>query len=167
LPYNIHVKSNTLGEAVIAPGYCSNNGSAILRLITVFETEPVINSLIKDLTSQLKETRRINIARYFGNHKVAMENVVSFPFDYFPPEELSLKVLEPMSFRVGKDLKGHYYVDEKSVVRLDHPEHPSKEIRFNKQALISFTTSNVADEYIRLMNTIIISDFFEKINNHS
>jgi hypothetical protein len=167
LRYNIHVKSTTLGEAVIAPGYCSNNGSVILRLITVFESEPVINSLIKDLSSQLKETRRTSIVRYFGNHKVSMENVVSFPFDYFPPEELSLKVLEPMSVRVGKDLKGHYYVDEKSVIRLDHPEHPSKEIRFNKQALIRFTTSNVADEHIRLMNTIVVSDFFEKLNNYS
>ena len=72
-------------------------------------------------------------------------------------------MLDPATIRVGEDRRGWYYVDEKSAVRFEHPEHPSREVRFSGPAFISIGSTNVADAHVELMNAITLADLATKL----
>ena len=155
----IQLSTDELGTARIRVGYC-NNSSLLLRVEEVsLDQSTIAKTLIQDITENLRERRMFNLTRYLGNHKIHMENAVPLPFDYEPPDPLKFRMLEPATIRVGEDRRGWYYVDEKSVVRFEHPEHPPKEVRFNGPAFISFGSTNVAPEHIDLMNVLAISSY--------
>ena len=155
----IQLSSDELGTARVRVGYC-NNSSLLLRVEEVTPGQSLMaKTLIQDIAENLRERRMFNLARYFGNHKIYMENAVTLPFDYEPPDSLKFRMLEPATIRVGEDRRGWYYVDEKSLVRFEHPEHPPKEVRFSGPAFISFGSTNVAPEHIDLMNVLAISSY--------
>jgi len=155
----IQLSTDELGTARVRVGYC-NNSSLLLRVEEVSLGQSTIaKTLIQDIAENLRERRMFKLARYFGNHKIYMENAVTLPFDYEPPDSLKFRMLEPATIRVGEDRRGWYYVDEKSLVKFEHPEHPPKEVRFSGPAFISFGSTNVAPEHIDLMNVLAISSY--------
>ena len=155
----IQLSTDELGTARVRVGYC-NNSSLLLRVEEVSLGQSLMaKTLIQDIAENLRERRKFNLTRYFGNHKIYMENAVTLPFDYEPPDSLKFRMLEPATIRVGEDRRGWYYVDEKSVVKFEHPEHPPKEVRFSGPAFISFGSTNVAPEHIDLMNVLAISSY--------
>ncbi len=56
-------------------------------------------------------------------------------------------------------------MDEKSVIKFEHPEHPPREVRFNRPALVSIGSTNVANVHMELMNAITLADLASKIFN--
>jgi hypothetical protein len=155
----IQLSTDELGTARVRVGYC-NNSSLLLRVEEVASGQSLMaKTLIQDIAENLRERRMFKLARYFGNHKIYMENAVTLPFDYEPPDPLKFRMLEPATIRVGEDRRGWYYVDEKSVIKFEHPEHPPKEVRFSGPAFISFGSTNVAPEHIDLMNVLAISSY--------
>jgi hypothetical protein len=157
---SILLSTSELGKAIVRIGYCYQNRSLLLRPeALVLSESAIVKVLIQDIMENLKNGKRFSLTRYFGNHKVIMENVVSLPFNYEPPDSYKLKMLEPATIRVGEDRRGWYYVDEKSIVRFEHPEHSTKEVSFNGPAFISIGSINVAPEHIDLMNVLAINDY--------
>jgi len=49
------------------------------------------------------------------------------------------------------------------VIRFEHPEHPPREVRFTKPALVSIGSTNVANAHMELMNAITLTDLATKL----
>jgi len=164
--FGLVLSTEELGAARVRVGSCEGGEYDMALLLRVedvnTEGSTIAKMLVQDIMQNLKE-RRFNLTRYFGNHKAYMENVVPLPFEYNPPSALSFRMLDPATIRVGEDWRGWYYVDEKSLVRFEHPEHPPREVRFNKPAFISIGSTNVANAHMDLMNAITLADLASKL----
>jgi len=160
------LSTEELGTARVRVGSCEGGEYDMALLLRVedvnIDGSTIAKMLVQDIMQNLKE-RRFSLTRYFGNHRVYMENVVPLPFEYNPPSALSFRMLDPATIRVGEDRRGWYYVDEKSVIRFEHPEHPPREVRFTKPALVSIGSTNVADAHMELMNAITLADLATKL----
>ena len=160
------LSTEELGTARVRVGSCEGGEYDMALLLRVedvnIDGSTIAKMLVQDIMQNLKE-KRFSLTRYFGNHRVHMENVVPLPFEYNPPSALSFRMLDPATIRVGEDRRGWYYVDEKSVVRFEHPEHPSREVRFSGPAFISIGSTNVADVHVELMNAITLADLATKL----
>ena len=164
--HGLVLSTEELGAARVRVGSCEGGEYDMALLLRVedvnIDGSTIAKMLAQDIMQNLKE-RRFSLTRYFGNHKVYMENVVSLPFEYNPPSALSFRMLDPATIRVGEDRRGWYYVDEKSVIRFEHPEHPPREVRFTKPALVSIGSTNVANAHMELMNAITLTDLATKL----
>ena len=161
------LSTEELGTARVRVGSCEGgelDRALLLRVEDVnIDGSTIAKMLIQDIMQSMKE-RMFNLTRYFGNHKVYMENVVPLPFEYNPPSALSFRMLDPATIRIGEDKRGWYYVDEKSTIKFEHPEHSPREVKFNRSALVSIGATNVANVHIELMNAITLADLASKLN---
>jgi len=133
--------------------------------LIIFVTSATIQSvrelIINDLHNQLINSKVEKEMIIIGNHTIELYNTIPLNFEYILPIELRLHVL-PSTIRVTTN---NYIVDSTSTIRLVHSEHGITTIKFNNNAIIEFTTTDIHNNYTSEINRIVMKNIIKNLNS--
>jgi hypothetical protein len=109
--------------------------------------------LFNELREALKNVKPQDYTIVIGNHVINIRNAIALNIEYVPLAKPRIPVLSDWVIRFNL---GYYYVDNSSIIEINHKEHGSVTIQFNGKYLIEFRTNNVDRSHISEWNRAVL-----------
>jgi hypothetical protein len=122
------------------------------------DNSKIYKMLFNELREAMKGVKRQDYTIALGNHLINIRNAIALNIEYTPNIKPKIPMLSDWSIRFNLS---SYYVDNISLVEIEHSEHGKVTIEFNGQYLIRFDTNNLGLEHRNEWNRAVLYSLIE------
>jgi hypothetical protein len=111
---------------------------------------PIAAKLENELIKAFQNLPKSNFEFFVGEHRIKIKNAYSLRMTYVPEiQPIFINLVDVNSY------ENSFIVFHESTIEIEHREHGKKSIKFNDTYMISFTTTNIDNLFIRERNKVV------------